>query len=183
MAPLKPTCLKNSIQTVIPNLTLVLVSTPSKWSSGFRYLNIFQCSEEKKKIFTKEFKFNVTGVMKTTQSEPAEMIKLTGLNINVTHHRHFTLVYLFGITRLPYTRERIENRLLIFFYVGTCAPLTSHQKRWTARGRPSTFLLWKHLWDHLHRLSKQKLVKSFMQFITYFNTRWTMTLALQVLCQ
>ena len=36
-------------------------------------------------------------------------------NINVTHHHHFTLVYLFGITRLRQTRERIKNRLQMMF--------------------------------------------------------------------
>ena len=33
--------------------------------------------------------------------------------LNVTHHRQFTLVYLFGITRLPQTRKRLENHLYI----------------------------------------------------------------------
>ena len=32
-------------------------------------------------------------------------------NINITLHRHFTLVYLLGIARLPYARERNKNRL------------------------------------------------------------------------
>ena len=34
-------------------------------------------------------------------------------NINVTHHCHFTCVYLFGITRPLKTRERLENCLCV----------------------------------------------------------------------
>ena len=53
----------------------------------------------------------------------------------------------------------LKRTLFNFFNVGTCAPLAIYQKLWTAKQSTCTILLWTHLNDHLHRLSKQSLVR------------------------
>ena len=44
-----------------------------------------------------------------------------------------------------YFDKRLGTLETFFIKDGTCAPLASHQKRWTARGSTNTFLLWKHI--------------------------------------
>ena len=85
-----------------------------------------------------------------------QRLSLKHLNSKVTWYRHFTHVYLFGITRLTYTRQRHKNCLYINILL--------YQFSWSGRTWYSFFTTWNLLFSWFHRVS------SHFQFISTVTT-------------